>query len=294
MPSLIKSRYWLVLGLIAMMMSCRGPEVNDEPIAETLPSVDTSYFSVQVDRLRMRTAPSLESNTVTLLAEGALVKYWGDRSQGKTQITLRGKSISDHWMHVRYGSFTGWVFGGALAPQMDQSLADALIVPGSRVGPILSGDTEQTIIDRLGPDRVQRGEYMVGEGEMLEVTYVFPGTEKELILLWTAEDFTHLREVRISKAGAPWKTEAGLTVGSTLKEVQEMNGKPFLMSGFQWDYAGSTMSWNLGNLPPDLVLTFAEPKRVHKSLLGDLELRSDSDRLRRANPKVQVLRIIFS
>ena len=135
---------------------------------------------------------------------------------------------------------------------------------------------------------------MVGEGEMLDVSYVFPGTDKELILLWSAQDFKHLREIRITKSSSPWKTEAGMAVGTSLKKVEEINGKPFLMSGFQWDYAGSTMSWNRGNLSSDLVVTFAEPKRVHKSLIGDQEISSDNPPLRRANPRVQVLRVIFS
>ncbi len=284
----------LGLGMLCLWSACQSTDQETDSTPDELPAVDTTFYQVQVDRLRMRSAPGLNSSTVTLLPEGALIRYWGDHSLDKADITLRGKLISDYWMHVKYGSHQGWVFGGALQEQEDHSVADALIVPGKRVGPILATDSEQSIIDRLGSEQVQRGEFMVGEGEMLEVTYVFPGTEKELILLWTAEDFIHLREVRVTKAASPWKTEEGLAIGSSLKEVEKINGKPFLMSGFQWDYAGSTMSWNLGNIDADLVVTFAEPNRVHRSLLGDHEIRSDDERLRRANPKIQMMRVIFS
>ena len=274
-------------------MSCQGEKVDEPPIENETTAIDTSYLRVTVDRLRMRDAPGLDSDPITLLPEGVIVRYWGEHSQEKARISLRGKTIEDYWKHVRYGHHDGWVFGGALAKEENNDVADALIVPGQRVGPILADDTEQSIIDRLGASQVIRGEFMIGEGEMLEVSYVFPGTEKELILLWAAQDFKHLREIRITKAQSPWKTEEGMTVGTSLKKVEEINGKPFLMSGFQWDYAGSTMSWNRGSLSPDLVVTFAEPKRVHKALLGDQEISSDSPPLRRANPRIQVLRVIF-
>ncbi len=284
--------YLSILGVV-LLASCGGDsEVTTSQEQKQL--VDTTFHRVTVDRLRMRTAPGLKSETVMLLPEEAVVRYWGKHSEEKTRITLRDQPLDDYWKYIRYGSSEGWVFGGALDEIEENEVADALIEPGKRVGLILASDTEQSLVDKLGSENVQRGEYMVGEGTMLDVTYIFPGTPKELILLWKEEDFTHLHEIRITQPESPWKTETGLTMGKSLKEVEKINGGSFLMSGFQWDYAGTTMSWNQGNLLPALVLVFAEPTRVHESLIGDMEVSSENRYLQRSNPKVRAIRIIFS
>ena len=75
--------------------------------------------------------------------------------------------------------------------------------------------------------------------------------------------------------------------------VVSANGKPFLVSGFEWDYAGSTISWQDGQISNDLALVFEPPNRVHKSLLGSKGISSEDSRLRRLNPKVRVIRVLF-
>ena len=262
--------------------------------APPTPKVDTIFQRVTVDRLRMRDAPGLSSKTLALLPEGVLVKYWNVHSTDKTTITLRDSSISEFWYLVNYADTTGWVFGGALAPMSNSDGADYLIVPGHRVGEILASDSEQDIVDRLGADQVDRGEFMIGEGEFVEATYVYPSSEKELILLWQEGDFKHLREIRIRRSNSPWTTQEGITVGSTLREVELVNNSPFLLSGFGWDYAGSTLDWQSGILDDDLTLIFAEPKNVHKDLLGDESYPSDHKRMQSANPQISVIRVLFS
>ncbi|NND09273.1 MAG: SH3 domain-containing protein [Saprospiraceae bacterium] len=258
------------------------------------PTVDTVFQRVTVDRLRMRDAPGLGSKTVTLLPEGVLVKYWNKHSPDKTTITLRDSSITEYWYLVDYADTTGWVFGGALAPMASSDGADYIIIPGHRVGEILASDSEQDIVDRLGVDQVDRGEFMIGEGDFVEATYVYPSSEKELILLWHEGDFNHLREIRIRRSDSPWTTEEGITVGSTLKEVEAVNQSPFLLNGFGWDYAGSTLDWQSGILDDDLTLVFAEPNNVHRDLLGDQSYPSDHKRMQSADPEISVIRVLFS
>ncbi|MEE1611341.1 hypothetical protein [Microvirga sp. CF3016] len=52
--------------------------------------------------------------------------------------------------------------------------------------------------------------------------------------------------------GSGWSGPEGLRVGSPFKAVETVNGKPFILYGFEWDYGGTIESWNggaLGNLP---------------------------------------------
>ncbi len=290
----ILGRSFVLPALLLAMLACKGEDELEQSPTTHIEGPDTTFNRVMVDRLRMRSAPDMEAETIMLLPEGSIVKFWGERSQEQLEVILRGQSITDHWKRIKYGSSVGWIFGGAMQEIEDSNVGDLLIIPGERVGPVLATDNERSLIERLGPEHVERGDLMIGEGQIVEATYLFSGTEKELILLWDAEDFEHLREVRITKANSPWKTEEGLSVGTDLKTLEGINGKPFVISGFQWDYAGSTVSWNAGKVSSDLVIVFAEPKQIHKSLIGDHRISSDTRQLQRANPQVKAIRVLFS
>jgi hypothetical protein len=41
---------------------------------------------------------------------------------------------------------------------------------------------------------------------------------------------------------------AGVTIGSSLAEVQKINGKPLLVNGFDSDFAGFVVNWKGGTL----------------------------------------------
>jgi hypothetical protein len=254
---------------------------------------DTMLYTVMVNNLRMRAEPNLQASTILMLPEHAMVQYWGDHSDDKIKINLRGEEVSDFWYSVKYGKELGWVFGGGLAENKATEAYDRLIVPGERVGPIKADDSEATIIAKIGGEQVERGDFMLGEGESIRVTYLFPSTENELILLWDQEDFKTLREIRIRKTGSKWKLSNGLGVGTPLKEVAKANNGPFLLSGFEWDYAGTSLNWQGGSLSPDLVLIFDTPPKVHKTLVGDHSISSDESHMARANPKVKTIRVLF-
>ncbi len=277
---------------LTLIVGCSG----DPPRAETMlePEVDTLLLKVSVDKLRLRSAPSMTSETLSLLPEGAFVKYWNEHTQEKTTVTLRGTSITESWFLVSLGEVEGWVFGGALEAVTNEEGEDYIIVAGERVGQILAGDSEQDIIDRLGGDLVTRGDFMIGEGEYVKATFVYPETPKELILLWYEADFKRLHEIRIRRAQSPWTTEQGIKIGSTLREVEAINQSPFLLSGFEWDYAGSTRGWQDGILSEELSLVFDPPKKVHKALLGDQSIPSSHERMQAVDPKVKVIRVLFS
>jgi len=43
-----------------------------------------------------------------------------------------------------------------------------------------------------------------------------------------------------------------ISVGTSWKELERFNGKPFHMSGYGWDYSGTVLSWGQGTLAQDL------------------------------------------
>ncbi len=49
-----------------------------------------------------------------------------------------------------------------------------------------------------------------------------------------------------------WKTAHGVSLGVCLKQFESRNGRPFKLTGFGWDYSGTTTSWENGSLAVEL------------------------------------------
>lgn len=252
-----------------------------------------------VDNLRLRSKPSLSAGTVATIGEDKMVQFWGERSIDEIEVTLRGRLIKDHWYLVKHENQVGWVFGGALgSPSGDNHQGkdsnDFIIIPGERVGLIKSTDSEQSIIDRLGGEHVTRGDFAVVDGSMIQATYCYAATDRELLLLWDNEDFTTLREIRLRKSNSPWQTIEGIKVGSTLKEVATANESPFELAGFGFDYGGTTVNWQSGSFPDELTLVFEPQITPHEDIMTDQIFSSDNRYIIRCNPVVNTIRILFN
>ena len=98
-----------------------------------------------------------------------------------------------------------------------------------------------------------------------------------------------------------WHTEQGITLGTRLKELERLNGRPFTLTGFDWDYGGTVTNWNGGKLAeqiPDMILrltpdydetdTQLTEAEAH-AVLGDQEITSDNPIVQRLNPAVRIM-----
>ncbi|MDH3246123.1 MAG: SH3 domain-containing protein [Saprospiraceae bacterium] len=286
---------FIILTFLVLIYACgSSPDENlDGRDSEKPSSPDTTLYVVKVDNLRLRSDSSLTSATVTMLAEGSIVQYWGDQSSQHFQVNLRGSEIDGNWFRVSLGNQTGWVFSGAIEQAENSEDFQHLIIPGERVGRILAADSEQSVIDKLGSENVSRRTVPLGEGESIEATVVYPSSPRELLLLWEQQDYVNLAEIRFEHPRSPWKTSQGLAIGSSLRQIENLNGESFLISGFGWDYGGTTLDWRRGAISESVVLIFEEPERVHSTLVGDHAVSSNDKHLSRSNPKVKQMRILF-
>ncbi len=131
-------------------------------------------------------------------------------------------------------------------------LAHDEVVLGERVGPVSTRSSAQSLIAEFGAANVVTEEVGIGEGEMQIATILFPGSRKEMTVFWyDQENLRNPSMVRISRPGTPWGSSAGLTIGSTMRDLHEANGGPFEAYGFEWDYGGRISSWNGGKLESD-------------------------------------------
>ncbi|MGI0117574.1 hypothetical protein [Zooshikella sp. RANM57] len=130
-----------------------------------------------------------------------------------------------------------------------------LVDPVHAVGQITPNSTEAELIKRYGTEHVKRSEIPVGEGETIKGTLLFPKTKNELLIEWK-HNFSQPLRITINQPNTQWKTHSGITLGTTLTEVEKINRQVFKLTGLGWDYEGRTTSWESGNLPNQLRLVF--------------------------------------
>ena len=94
-----------------------------------------------------------------------------------------------------------------------------------------------------------------------------------------------------------------LRAGRHLGRRQEQaNGKPFTLYGFDWDYGGSTESWNggaLANLPggcafaPIFEPDYTTSDEIQNAVSGDTQFASDSQAMRAAKVRIRSLHLRY-
>ena len=173
---------------------------------------------------------------------------------------------------------------------------DFIIVPGQRVGAITAASTEADIKELYGEDNVEYRSVHIGEGESQPGIAVFPNTPDELEIVWDIAAATGNPEfIRISNENTAWRTVQGVTVGTSLKELEKINGKPFQLYGFGWDYGGLVSDWKSGKLNSHLIIALepADWEEVGPEVSGDIILSSDDPKVRKLNARVASMVVTF-
>lgn len=174
-----------------------------------------------------------------------------------------------------------------------QSAKDVTVVAGKRVGPITAYSSLRILQSLFGRAQVQAGKVPGAEGETLDGAYIKRGTDQELQVIWKADAVgKRIESVRI--IGRAWKFENGLSVGLSVSEVEKINGRPFKISGFDWDYGGYA-SFEGGVLERGLSVRFKPGEESYsREVVGEKQVPSTSAALRAANPVVTELTVMFT
>ena len=138
------------------------------------------------------------------------------------------------------------------------------------------------------------------EASTLEVTLVFPNNpDRRLVVLWNDDAARARPSAVIIEDGSAWIGPGGIRLGSTLAEVEAINGAPFTILGFGWDYGGSAgfQKGALSEVPGGctLSLTFQIGEGAvgaeFDAIMGDTEFRSDNPLMQKAEPVVTQITI---
>ena len=178
----------------------------------------------------------------------------------------------------------------------DESAKKYSIEIGKRVGAITGSSTLEDIQKAYGKQNVQETSIHIAEGEMGEGLKLFPGSDNELELVWdTQVNPHHPAFIRIRNKNTSWKTVEGITLGTSLEELHQLNKAHFLLNGFEWDYGGLVTSWRGGNLNPNLIITL-QPQHYNllkPQFIGEVELSSDNPEVRALGLQVRVMVLTF-
>jgi hypothetical protein len=143
----------------------------------------------------------------------------------------------------------------------------------------------------------------LGEGETAPGTVLFPGDSlRRAEIVW--QDTVNRRQpARVILRGtrSEWRLPFGITLGTTLQELERLNRGPFTLAGFGWDYAGVITDWNGGALDSALagIKLYLDPgPAAHQSpaysqVLGDRDYASSLPPMQQLNPRVYQIFVDF-
>jgi len=107
-------------------------------------------------------------------------------------------------------------------------------------GPFGADSSEARLIETFDKENVVTGEVPGPEGSTVLATTVFPNDPARTMEFgWWDEQRNEQTAYFTVPAGE--LTPGGLRTGMTVKEVEALNGGPFQMYGFFWDYGGTAI-----------------------------------------------------
>ncbi|CAN7383688.1 hypothetical protein LJR090_002987 [Bosea sp. LjRoot90] len=165
-------------------------------------------------------------------------------------------------------------------------------------GPFARNADEAALIRAFGAGNVQRARIEIGEGEKAAGAILFPRDRKRrLELIWRDGAKRRGPGTIFVREGSAWAVAgpAGerIALGTALATVEAVNGKPFRILGFDWDYSGTAADWKDGKLAGafggcKLTIRFGYPKGADSKALdrlsGDQEFSSANPDMRLVKP----------
>jgi hypothetical protein len=178
---------------------------------------------------------------------------------------------------------------------MSTSSKQEWLIAADRVGKITPANcTREAIRQAYGATNVVERNVYFAEGTELPGMVVFAGTKNELDIAWDDEVSREVPAfMRTTTAGTDWTTAGGITIGSTLAQVNAANGNPFEFSGFGWDYGGNVVDWKGGKLAGIIVTLDWQGDTVNPDFLGERSVTSNDPGLDQQNVRVSAITVRF-
>jgi hypothetical protein len=155
---------------------------------------------------------------------------------------------------------------------------------------LLKFNSEKELKEVYGKNVIHTKEWGAEGTEEYHCTRLYPETQNMVEITWKDTiHFTGIQSLKIYGEKSDWRTKVGVELGTSLKELEKLNKKPFNFFGFGWDYGGS-VDWDNGFLSDKNIhvsLSFeGEPDDEMQGLMGDMEIKSSLPLAQKTNPIV--------
>ena len=164
------------------------------------------------------------------------------------------------------------------------------MVPGESLGAITKESTREQLLEVYGAENINFEERMFMD-EPINSSSLFKGTENAVMIYWSDNTYSQVSSVELMGEKGEWSTKEGIKLGSTLKEVEAVNGKAFKLYGFYGaEGSGMNESWEGGAISSKVQINFGggipEESEMDKELLYENKVSSDNEILQAINPTV--------
>jgi len=184
---------------------------------------------------------------------------------------------------------------GDVGPESEPYEADPVFVAGELPcisAPFAADASEGSLMAAFGAPNVV-SEILEDEAGEFVSTNLFPADPtRRLRVRWNDDaSRSRLASVSVYDAGSVWTGPHGLSVGMTIEDAERLNGRPFEILGFGWDYGGQLWDTRGGSINRDirgcrLFVFFSTASALTDDLIGDRAIMSNDPALRAVRPVV--------
>ncbi len=185
----------------------------------------------------------------------------------------------------------------------DSAASEWRIVPGEPASPLTTETSEADLRRRYGASAVDPARIQIGEGETMAGTVLYPGDSLRRAEIVWQDSVNRRRPARLILRGSQsrWQVNSGISLGTSLQDLERLNGKAFTLAGFGWDYAGVVTDWRGGALDSLLagVKLYLDPgpfqseSAPYSQVLGDRDYSSALPAMQQLNPRVAQIFVDF-
>lgn len=167
--------------------------------------------------------------------------------------------------------------------------------PSKTLDSVLALSNVQSLEKSLGKQNLMFVDSVVYNSAKNVAGYFYNKGKIDQLIITLDTHGQNLKSVIANTPNSPWHSQ-GIGIGTNLKTIQAINKKPFVMAGFGWQYGGTILSWEGGNLKDKkLDIIFESPSQNQaKEIAGATDYFSSHEALQTLNPKVKYLAVYLN
>jgi hypothetical protein len=175
---------------------------------------------------------------------------------------------------------------------------DAIVPPQDKLacdGPFAKDSSHAKLISAFGPKNVSFEDVDGAEGAKEKASVLFANEPTRRVEIFWHDEAKRARPASIRiRTPSQWIGPEGLSIGLRIEQVEKVNGRPFKVNGFEWDYGGYVVNLDgkLKTLPGGCSagIRFEASRALKRPkfdpVIGEKQVLSTSALLRQVRPMV--------